>query len=98
MSESGNVKLLQAVEPERDLESDAVRARVVDDLAEAGRNGVSGTPTIFIDGVRYDGAWDYYSLLDVFERPVGERIQRSARVFASLPASGGLVLILAAIA
>ena len=27
--------------------------------AEAGRNGVSGTPTIFIDGIRYDGAWDY---------------------------------------
>jgi NhaA family Na+:H+ antiporter len=67
-------------------------------LDEARRNGVSGTPTIFIDGVRYDGAWDYYSLLDVLERPVGERIQRSARAFASLPASGGLVLILAALA
>jgi len=83
---------------ERDLDSDAVRSRVAEDRAEAGRNGVSGTPTIFVDGVRYDGAWDYYSLLDVLERPVGERIQRSARVFASLPASGGLVLILAALA
>jgi NhaA family Na+:H+ antiporter len=81
-----------------DLDSEAVRARVEDDLADAGRNGVSGTPTIFVDGIRYDGAWDYYSLLDVLERPVGERIQRSARAFASLPASGGLVLILAAIA
>jgi len=83
---------------DRDLESDAVRSRVAEDLAEAGRNGVSGTPTIFIDGIRYDGAWDYYSLLDVLERPVGERIQRSARAFASLPASGGLALILAAVA
>jgi NhaA family Na+:H+ antiporter len=83
---------------ERDLDSEEVRARVRDQLDEARRNGVSGTPTIFIDGVRYDGAWDYYSLLDVLERPVGERIQRSARAFASLPASGGLVLILAALA
>jgi NhaA family Na+:H+ antiporter len=83
---------------DRDVESDGVRARVADDLADAARNGVSGTPTIFVDGVRYDGAWDYYSLLDVIERPVGERIQRSARAFASLPAAGGLVLILAALA
>jgi NhaA family Na+:H+ antiporter len=83
---------------DHDLDSDVVRSRVAEDLAEAGRDGVSGTPTIFVDGIRYDGAWDYYSLLDVLERPVGERIQRSARVFASLPASGGLVLILAAVA
>jgi NhaA family Na+:H+ antiporter len=83
---------------ERDIDSEAVRARVKAQLAEARQNGVSGTPTIFIDGVRYDGAWDYYSLLDVLERPVAERIQRSARAFASLPASGGLALILAALA
>lgn len=89
---------LDMVRFERDLDSEEVRARVAEHLAEAERNGVSGTPTIFIDGVRYDGAWDYYSLLDVFERPIGERIQRSARAFTSLPASGGLVLILAALA
>lgn len=83
---------------ERDLGSEEVRARVAEDFADAARNGVSGTPTIFVDGVRYDGAWDYYSLLDVIERPLGERIQRSARTFASLPAAGGLVLILAALA
>ncbi len=34
----------------------------------------------------------------MIERPLGERIQRSARAFASLPAAGGLVLILAALA
>ncbi|HWY62465.1 MAG TPA: Na+/H+ antiporter NhaA [Rhizomicrobium sp.] len=83
---------------ERDLDSDEVRERVQTDLAEGRRNGVTGTPTMFVDGVRYDGAWDFYSLLDVFERPVAERIQRSARAFASLPASGGLALILAAVA
>jgi NhaA family Na+:H+ antiporter len=80
----------------RDLESDGARARVEDDLADGRRNGVTGTPTLFFDGLRYDGAWDFYSLLEVFERPVAARVHRSARAFASLPASGGLVLLIAA--
>jgi len=82
----------------RDLDSDETRRRVDEDLTEGRRNGVTGTPTIFVDGIRYDGAWDFYSMLETLERPVGTRLQRSARVFASLPASAGLVLILAAVA
>src|ERR1700687_5278369 len=80
----------------RDLEADTTRQRVEEDLAEGKRNGVSATPTFFVDGIGYDGAWDFYSMLEALERPVAERVQRSARVFASLPASGGLVLLLAA--
>jgi Na+:H+ antiporter, NhaA family len=83
---------------ERDLESETARDRVEEDLSGAKRNGVTGTPTLFIDGQRYDGAWDFYSLLEAIERPVAVQVQRSARVFASLPASGGLILILAAAA
>jgi Na+:H+ antiporter, NhaA family len=83
---------------ERDLESDEIRRRVDEDLADGKRNGVTGTPTLFVDGLRYDGAWDFYSLLEAVERPVAVQLQRSARVFASLPASGGLILILAAAA
>jgi len=82
----------------RDLDSDETRRRVDEDLADGKRNGVTGTPTIFVDGMRYDGAWDFYSMLEALERPVGALVKRSARVFASLPASGGLVLILAAAA
>jgi NhaA family Na+:H+ antiporter len=81
---------------ERDVADGAVRARVEEDLADGRRNGVSGTPTIFIDGQRYDGAWDFYSMLEALERPVGARVQRTARVFASLPASAAGVLIAAA--
>src|SRR5258708_4525922 len=80
----------------RDLEADEIRNRVDEDLSEGKRNGVTGTPTLFVDGIRYDGAWDFYSMLEALERPVAQRVQRSARVFASLPASGGLVLLLAA--
>jgi NhaA family Na+:H+ antiporter len=80
-----------------DLDSEAVRARVDEDLADGRRNGVTGTPTLFVDGIRYDGAWDFHSMLEGLERPVAARVQRSARVFASLPASGGLVLLLSAV-
>jgi NhaA family Na+:H+ antiporter len=41
------------------------------------------------------GAWDFHSMLEAIERPVSARVQRSARAFASLPASGGLVLLAA---
>jgi NhaA family Na+:H+ antiporter len=82
----------------RDLQRDGTRRRVVEDVAEGRRNGVTGTPTVFIDGIRYDGAWDFYSLLEALERPIATQVQRSARAFASLPASGGLVLLVAAAA
>ena len=81
-----------------DLGSDSTRERVEEDLAEGRRNGVTGTPTLFIDGARYDGAWDFHSMLEALDPPVAARVKRSARAFASLPASGGLVLLLAAAA
>jgi NhaA family Na+:H+ antiporter len=83
---------------ERDMRGDEARERVEEDIEEGRANGVTGTPTLFVDGVRYDGAWDFYSLLESLERPVAARVQRAGRVFASLPASGGLVLLIAAAA
>jgi NhaA family Na+:H+ antiporter len=82
---------------ERDLDDDGVAARVQSDFNGARRNGVTGTPTLFVDGVRYDGAWDFHSMLEGLERPLAARMQRSARVFASLPTSAGLVLLIAAL-
>jgi NhaA family Na+:H+ antiporter len=81
-----------------DMESATVRDRVHEDLADGRRNGVTGTPTFFIDGIRYDEAWDFYSMLEALQRPFAAQVQRSARVFASLPASAGFVLLLAAAA
>jgi NhaA family Na+:H+ antiporter len=80
----------------RDLDDPKVTKRVDDDLADGRRNGITATPTIFVDGVRYDGAWDFYSMLEALERPVGARVQRTARAFANLPTSAGLVLLMAA--
>ena len=28
------------------------------------RSGVNGTPTFFINGVRYDDAWDFQTLME----------------------------------
>lgn len=82
----------------RDLADPTLRRRVEEDLADGRRNGVTGTPTIFIDGVRYDGAWDFHSMLEALERPVGAQVKRTARAFANLPTSAGLVLLIAAAA
>jgi NhaA family Na+:H+ antiporter len=82
----------------RDLADAQTRGRVDEDLADGRRNGVTGTPTIFVDGQRYDGAWDFYSMLEALERPLGAQVRRTARAFANLPVSAGLVLLLAAAA
>ncbi|MDB5494927.1 MAG: cyclic nucleotide-binding protein, partial [Phenylobacterium sp.] len=44
---------------ERDLVDPAVVDHVAADVADGEANGVTATPTIFIDGQRYDGAWDF---------------------------------------
>ena len=82
---------------EGDLDSEAVRARVERDVEGGRENAVTGTPTLFMDELRYDGAWDYHSMLEALERPVAARVHRSARVFASLPTSAGLTLLLTAL-
>jgi NhaA family Na+:H+ antiporter len=80
----------------RDLRDPVVQQRVEADLETGRRNGVRGTPTLFVDGVRYDGAWDFYSLMEALKRPPAAQLLRAARAFASLPASAGLVLVVAA--
>jgi Na+:H+ antiporter, NhaA family len=86
---------LEMVRFERDLQDPKLRERIEEDLADGRRNGVGATPTIFVDGLRYDGAWDFYSMLESLERPVGAQFKRTARAFANLPSSAGLVLLLA---
>ncbi len=89
---------LDAKRFDKDLASKEIRARVDEDLADGRANGVSATPTIFVGGLRYDGAWDFHALMEALQNPVGARVRRTARAFANLPASAGLVLLLAAVA
>jgi protein-disulfide isomerase len=45
-----------------DLHSREVVARIRADLHDGAVSGVNGTPTFFVNGWRYDGAWDRESL------------------------------------
>ena len=42
-------------------------SRVREDFLSGVRSGVNGTPTFFINGVRYDGSWDEPDLLEALE-------------------------------
>ncbi|HTH72538.1 MAG TPA: thioredoxin domain-containing protein [Candidatus Pristimantibacillus sp.] len=45
-----------------DMTSDLAAARVREDFVSGIRSGVNGTPSLYINGTRYDGAQDYESL------------------------------------
>src|SRR5262249_36036692 len=46
----------------RAIEAGEVRAHVHHDFMDGVRSGVNGTPTFFINGVRFDDAWDEETL------------------------------------
>lgn len=48
-----------------EIESGAHIGRVREDFQSGVRSGVNGTPTFFINGVRYDGSYDAESLIAV---------------------------------
>ncbi len=51
----------------RELDKGIYRERVREDFMGGVRSGVNGTPTFFINGVRYDGSWDVVPLLEALE-------------------------------
>jgi protein-disulfide isomerase len=48
---------------DQDVADNAYAPRVREDFMSGVRSGVNGTPTFFINGVRYDGSYDLHSLL-----------------------------------
>ena len=81
----------------RELEEHTYTDRVREDFMSGVRSGVNGTPTFYINGARYDGAWDLESLMEAIEKPLGVQISLLAQEFTRLAASGGIVLLLATI-
>lgn len=73
----------------------AARARVREDVESARQSGVRVTPTFFINGRRYTGAWDESSLADAMLGTLGHRIQAAAFQFVRWGPSSGLLLGLA---
>ena len=58
---------LDAARVERDLISGAHEERVREQFRSGVRSGVNGTPTFFINGLRYDDSWDEDRLLEALE-------------------------------
>lgn len=50
-----------------ELDAGTYADRVRDDFMSGVKSGVNGTPTFFINGIRYDGRWDLEGLLAALE-------------------------------
>jgi protein-disulfide isomerase len=52
---------------DRDVAEHTFRPRVEEDFSSGVRSGVNGTPTFFVNGVRYDGYPEYVHLVEALE-------------------------------
>jgi protein-disulfide isomerase len=60
---------------EQELGSHAHKARVREDFMSGIRSGVNGTPTFFINAVRFDDSWDPDTLTEALEAASQQRTQ-----------------------
>ena len=80
---------------ERDPEVDrAAGIRVRDDAQSGLQSGARATPTFFINGRRYEGAWDESALAEAMRGSVGHRLATASLDFARWAPSTGLLLLL----
>lgn len=75
----------------------AAEARIADDVAAARQMGFSSTPTFFINGRRYIGAWDETAMAEAMTASLGHRVHTAMLDFASWAPSSGLLLLLMAV-
>ena len=54
---------------EAEIDADAHRDRIARDVASAEASGATGTPTFFVNGKRFFGAYDAGSLVEALEAP-----------------------------
>jgi NhaA family Na+:H+ antiporter len=82
---------------ERELAEHEHAERVREDFLSGVRSGANGTPTFFLNDMRYDGPWDLDSLIAEIEKPLGVQVRLLFRQFTRLQASSGILLLLAAV-
>ena len=76
------------------IETRAATARVRSDARSGLGSGARVTPTFFINGRRYDGAWDEAALSEAMLRSLGHRLHSASLDFARWAPSTGLLLLL----
>jgi NhaA family Na+:H+ antiporter len=79
---------------EADALTIAAAARVREDMQSARRSGVLVTPTFFINGRRYEGAWDENALAEAMLGSLGHRLQSAGLDFVRWGPSTGVLLLL----
>jgi Na+:H+ antiporter, NhaA family len=88
--------------PGRDQWDPAIARDVATRVRAGARGGIESgarvTPTFFINGRRYEDAWDEASLSEAMLRSLGHRIQTATLDFARWAPSTGLLLVLMTIA
>lgn len=82
---------------EQEMNDNVYAERVFEDFESGIRSGVNGTPTFFVNGRRYDGAWDLESLLERVQKPLGIRVKLLSQQFTQMAASGGIILLICTI-
>lgn len=88
------------VSPRDEREPAAARAadvRVREDARSGLRSGARVTPTFFINGRRYEGAWDEASLSEAMLRSLGHRMHAASVDFVRWAPSTGLLLLVATV-
>lgn len=70
LQEYGRTLDLNMVKFIKDMRSAETVKRVQEDFMSGVRSGVNGTPTFYINGLRYDGSYDYEVMLKKLEREV----------------------------
>jgi NhaA family Na+:H+ antiporter len=80
---------------QRELDEQVYTKNVREDFLDGAKSGVNGTPTFFINGIRYDGPWDIESLKEEIEKPLGVQVRNLFTRFTRLQASGGILLVIA---
>ncbi len=81
----------------RELDEHVYADRVRQDFVSGVRSGANGTPTFFLNEVRYDGAWDLDSLIAEIEKPLGVQVRLAFQQFTRLQAASGILLLLATV-
>ncbi|HUV92506.1 MAG TPA: Na+/H+ antiporter NhaA, partial [Anaerolineales bacterium] len=82
---------------EHELKEGVYSEHVSEDFHSGIQSGVNGTPSFFINGERYEGAWDLESLIEAIEKPLGVKVRLIFQEFARIEASGGIILLICAI-
>ena len=84
--------------PARDLRDEAASDTAHTNVRQDARSGLDSgarvTPTFFINGRRYEGAWDEGALTEVLLGSLGHRLQTASLDFARWAPSTGLLLLL----